>query len=386
MAKSTEARDEGAIYTEEFVPAPTAWFAAVAAVATTYVYFLIFAQFGFLKRVQEVVGESGGLLKPIMGTMALAGLAGCAVGTWRWVDNRAVRRLVVWFAVCGAAAGLSIVAKTPALLFAIAALTGLGTGALTVTLAAALRRVTGGEKLGSAIGLGTGLAYGFCNLPPVFSGSATAQAALGLAAACVGLLAVQALELRAPRQVANGFDYQPVGIGAWVVVFLALVWLDSGAFYVIQHSPNLQQLTWGNGRLFANAALHLVAAVLAGYMMDRRWVGRSVFGAAAALGLACLLIVTNREKIAEGALLYTAAVSVYSVALVFYPARSGRVWLAALVYGVAGWIGSASGIAMMEGRHAIPRWFVAAAGAVIALGLAVRGWTRRRELRRVGLA
>lgn len=385
MAKAEASRDEGVIYAEEFSPAPTAWWGAVLAVAATYVYFLIFAQFGFLKRVQEVVGEAGGLLKPIMGTMALAGLAGCALAVRGWADNKALRRLLTWFAVCGGAAALSIVAKAPLVLFVVAALTGLGTGALTVTLAATLRRVTGGDKLGSAIGLGTGLAYGFCNLPPVFNGSATAQGALGLAAACVGLLATQALELRGPRQVVTGFDYRPVGIGAWIVVFLALVWLDSGAFYVIQHSPNLRELTWGSGRLLADASIHLVAAVLAGYMMDRRWVGRAVLMAAAALGLACLLIEPNRAKLAEGALLYTAAVSVYSVALVFYPARSGRVGLAALVYGIAGWIGSGSGIAMVEGRHEIPRWFVATAGMVIALGLVVRGWVRRRELRRKGL-
>lgn len=384
MASPDSQSDYGAVYAEEFAPTPAAWLAAVGAVATTYVYFLIFAQFGFLKRVQEVVGEGGSLLKPVMATMGVAGLAGCFAAARLWADNRAVRSLMVWFAVCGGAAALNIVAKVPALLFVVAALTGFGTGALTVTLAATLRRVTGGEKLGSAIGLGTGLAYGFCNVPAVFGASAGAQGAIGLGAACVGLLATQALELRAPRQVANGSDYQPVGVTAWILVFLALVWLDSGAFYVIQHSPNLRELTWGSGRLYVNASIHLIAGVLAGYMMDRRWVGRAVIGAALALGLACLLIEPNRQRLAEGTLLYTAAVSVYSVALVFYPARNGQVLIAALVYAVAGWLGSASGIALVEGRHEIPRWFVLIAGSVIMVGLLGRGWMNRRAVRRGG--
>lgn len=376
------AGDDRGHYHEEFTPATTAWVAAVVAVAATYVFFLIFAQFGFLKIVQAVVGEEGRWLKPVMAVMGVAGLAGSAWAGLTYADNRSLRRLLIGFAVCGAAASLSLVAKSPLALIAVALLTGGGTGVLTVTLAAALRRVTGGDRLGAAVGLGTGAAYGFCNLPFVFNASNDAQAFFALAAACVGILATQAMDLRAPRQVPVGVDYRRVGIVAWVLVFLALVWLDSGAFYVIQHSPYLKELSWGSGRLLANAAIHFAAAVIAGHLLDRRWVGRTVFAAAVMLVSACLLVAPQRQQLAEGVLLYTAAVSIYSTALVFYPARSGRAPLAAIVYGVAGWVGSALGIGMVENRHEIPHGFVFAAGAVMAVGLLGRGFVRRRELRR----
>lgn len=379
---SHNAGDDRGHYHEEFTPQRSAWFGAVLSVAATYVFFLIFAQFGFLKVVQAVVVEGGGWLKPIMAAMALAGIAGSAWAGWTFAENRSLRRMVAQFATCGAAAGLSLVAKSPALLVVVALLTGFGTGALTVTLAATLRRVTGGDRLGTAIGLGTGAAYAFCNLPFAFNAGPQAQAFFALGAACVGVLAVQMLDLRAPRQVPNGFDYQWPGVVAWVVIFLALVWLDSGAFYVIQHSPYLQELTWGSGRLYANAAIHFAAAMIAGYMLDQRWVGRVVSLAAAMLFVACMFIESSREQLTEGVLLYTAAVSIYSTALVFYPARGNRASLAAIVYGVAGWLGTAFGIGMVENLHRIPRGFVGAAAAIVAIGLGLHAWGQRRETRR----
>ena len=379
---SHNAGDDRGHYHEEFTPQRSAWIGAVLVVAATYVFFLIFAQFGFLKVVQAVVGPQGKLLKPIMAVMGLAGLSGSIWAAATFVENRSLRRMVALFATCGAAASVSLVAGSAPVLLVVAALTGAGVGGLTVTLAATLRRVIGGDRLGTAIGLGTGTAYAICNLPFVFNAGREAQAFFGLAAACAGILAVQMLDLRAPRQVPNNFDYQKPGIVAWTMIFLALVWLDSGAFYVIQHSPYLKELTWGSGRLYANAAIHFAAALLAGHMMDRRWVGRAVLAAAAMLLTACLLIAPDRAKLTEGVLLYTAAVSIYSTALVFYPARGSRPQLAAIVYSVAGWIGSAMGIGMVEDMHVIPKWFVLLAGAVMFAGLLGRGWMRRREVRR----
>lgn len=379
---SHNAGDDYGHYHEEFTPQSSAWAGAALTVGATYVVFLIFAQFGFLKLVQEVVGGQSPMLKAILGVMAVAGLAASAWAGWTFAENRSLHRLVGSFAICGAAAGLSLLARSPLLLFAVSVLIGLGLGGLTVTLAATLRRVTGGDRLGSAIGLGTGTAYAICNLPFVFNGGRETQGFVALAAACVGLLGVQMLDLRAPRQVPNSFDYQRPGITAWVMVLMALVWLDSGAFNIIQQSPYLKEMTWGSGRLYANAAIHFAAALLAGYMMDKRWVGRAVLLATAMLAAACLLIEPNRAKLTEGVLLYTAAVSIYSTALVFYPSRSSRPQCAAIVYGVAGWIGSGLGISMVEGLSAIPHWLVGTAAAVAAVGLVFRGWMLRRETRR----
>lgn len=379
---SHNAGDDRGHYHEEFTPQSSAWAGAAVTVAATYVVFLIFAQFGFLKLVQSVVGEGSPLLKAILGVMAVAGLGASAWAGWTFTDNQSQRRLVAMFAICGAAAGLSLMARTPLVLFAIAFLIGLGLGGLTVTLAGTLRRVTGGDRLGSAIGFGTGTAYAICNLPFVFNGGRETHGFVALAAACVGMIGVQMLDARAPRQVPNNFDYQTPGLVAWVMILLALVGLDSGAFNIIQHSPYLKEMTWGSGRLYANAAIHFAAALLAGYMMDKRWIGRAVLLATAMLAAACLLIEPNRAKLTEGVLLYTAAVSIYSTALVFYPSRSSRAKCAAIVYGVAGWIGSALGISMVEGLSAIPRWLVLGAAGLATAGLLARGWMLRREARR----
>lgn len=375
---AANARDDRGEYHEEFTPPTSAWVAAVVTVAATYAFFLLFAQFGFLKIVGAAAGEKSGLTQAILATMAVGGLGGSAWAGWTFAETRALRRMVALFALCGVAAGLSVATKAVALLFGIALLTGFGLGGLTVTLAAILRRVTGGDRLGSAIGLGTGAAYAICNLPIVFTADASAQAFMALGLSCVGVLAVQMLDVRAPREVPSSYDYRRPALVAWVVVFLALVWLDSGAFHVVQHSSYLKEHAWASGQLYANAAIHFIAAVLAGYMMDRRWVGRAVLSAAAMILAACVLIDPVGQHLTEGVLLYTAAVSVYSTALVFYPSRSSRAKWAAAVYGCSGWIGSAAGIAMVQDRSSIPRWLVAIAGVVIMGGLLARGWMLRR--------
>ena len=79
--------------------------AATVTIAATYIYFLIFAQFGFIKAVE--------------------------------------------------AAGLTWVARTPAWL----PLTGTGPGIVTAGLAGMLRREIDGGRLGLCIGVGTGIAY-----------------------------------------------------------------------------------------------------------------------------------------------------------------------------------------------------------------------------------
>ncbi len=385
---AANAGDDRGEYQEEFTPQTSAWVAAVVTVAATYAFFLLFTQFGFLKIVRAAVGERTGLASAILATMAVGGLGGSVWAGWTFRENQALHRMVALFAVGGAGAGLSVMTRAVVPLFGIALLTGVGLGGLTVTLAGVLRRVIGGDRLGSAIGLGTGTAYAICNLPIVFTADASAQAFIGLGLCCVGILAVQMLDVRAPRQVPSGYDYQGPALAAWVTVFLALVWLDSGAFHIVQRSPYLREHTWGSGRLYANAAIHFAAAMLAGYMMDRRWVGRAVLAAVAMMLTAGVLIDPEGHNLAEGMLLYTAGVSIYSTALVFYPARSGRAKWAAVVYGISGVMGSVSGMAMVQNFTAIPRWLVAIAGAVMLTGLLTRGWLLRRETKRVaaGLA
>lgn len=368
---------------QEYRPGKKTAAAAVLTVAATYGYFLIYAQFGFLKTVLTVAGEGTEAVKTIMATMGLAGIAGSVLAARLYRAPRSRVLLLTGFAVCAVAAGLSVVTPAAGGLHGVALLTGLGAGFTTVTLASGLRRAVGGTRLGTIIGLGTGLAYGFCNLPAVFTAGASVQAGLGVLAAVLGAAGALGLTFAAPPHIPEGFDYSTAGRGLWSLVFLVLVGMDSAGFYIIQHTPALKGAMWsGDGRLAANAGLHLIAALLAGFALDRRWLGRTVgVGALALLG-ACWLIGANARALAGGALLYTAGVSIYSAALVFYPARSLRPGLAAFFYGVAGWGGSALGVGLAAGRHLLPHGITMAAGGIILGALLVRRFLPGREAAR----
>ena len=66
---------------EQLQPRSKAVAAAVVTVAANYVYFLVFAQFGFLKILQAGPGATAGLVKPVLTVMGLAGIAAFAGGS-----------------------------------------------------------------------------------------------------------------------------------------------------------------------------------------------------------------------------------------------------------------------------------------------------------------
>lgn len=353
--------------------------AAVTTVAAVYVYFLIFAQFGFLKAVLAALGEDARAIRPVMAVMGIAGIAGSVAG---WILGRPAgrRQLMTGLVICAGAAAWAPAADNERVFYAVALFTGAGTGLVTVTLAGLLRRAVGDDHLGLIVGLGTGLAYAFCNLPAVFEAGATNQARIALLAVAAAIIGGSALGPRVAAESRMGRDYSRAGVASWVMIFLGLVCLDSAAFYIIQHTPVLKDAMWSGGsRLWLNAGGHLGAAVLAGWAFDRRWLGRIVGLGAASLLLACLMISGTFPGAAAAGLFYIAGVSVYSTALVFYPAYGGRTGLAALVFAVAGWAGSGLGIGLAEGRDRLPAGLIIGAAALLAIALWGRGLASRRE-------
>jgi hypothetical protein len=354
--------------------------AAALTVAAAYIYFLIFAQFGFLQAVQAAFGEGGKMVRPLMATMGLAGIAGSIIAARNFAGAASRRVLLGGFVGCGLAAAGSLGASGAAGFFGTAALTGLGAGLTTVALAGILRPALGPGKLGIVVGLGTGLAYGFCNLPGIFGADARTQAIIALLAAGLGATSGAALPARFPPDNAPGEEYSRAGIARWVVIFLAMVCVDSALFYLIQHTAELKQALWtGAARQGLNAGIHVGAAVSAGWAFDRGWMARSMILAAGMLLLAAFWIDGHHSGLSGAGLVYVASVSVYSTALVFYPARSGRAGVAALVYAVAGWGGSALGLGLAEGRDRLPPGLIAFAAAVLAMALAARRLASRPE-------
>jgi len=170
-----------------------------------------------------------------------------------------------------------------------------------------------------------------------------------------------------------------------VAIFLALVWLDSAAFSILQATPELNQFGWGSAGLqWKNAGVHLTTAVLAGVLLDKRRINPVLLVASAALGSAALCVSTHTPAQVLTHWFYAAGVSLYSTALVFAPTADHRIGIsqaamrAGVLYAVAGWAGSAFGIGMVQDLHRIPLWFLALAGGIVLScygSLAGAGWS-----------
>jgi len=136
----------------------------VGLVAITYVYFLIFAQFAFLKRL-AVLGIADAHLKAVMAAMALGGILFSLLAPRLTFCPSPQLRLRIAFAACGAAAALSLSPLGVAASMAVSLLIGCGLGLLTVTLVTYLRQWLGSGNQLLKVGLGT--VYGRLNGPTV---------------------------------------------------------------------------------------------------------------------------------------------------------------------------------------------------------------------------
>lgn len=351
------------------------WLATLGAVAATYVYFLIFAEFALLEIANGIAANR---LRLVMTMLGAGGAVGSFIAAKLFSSSRQ-NRLMSWsFRACALAAVGAWQAQSLALIVAIAALAGISLGALTVVLSASLRSTTHDKQLGICVGAGTGLAYAACNLPGLFHATPAHQAIA--AAAVVGtasFLPRWLVEL--PTMPDHSGPFARSGNKRWLIALLALVWLDSAAFYIVQHTATLREATWHTpAALLANALTHLFAAVAAGALLDRGARPLVAAGGAAALALACLALNATLPATFPPAWLYTAGVSLYSVVLVEYPARSGRPRLAALVFAIAGWIGSGLGIGMAQDLARVPTGFVIAALVAIGGALFLRSSPRTR--------
>lgn len=359
--------------------APPRWQGLVAVFAT-YVQFLLWAQFGFLGLLHQRLSEPNDV-RFVMAFMGTAGLV-ASFTTAAFLGRMAGRRLVVLgLAANAASALLALPAVGFGLLSLAAMLIGASTAVTTVAVAAELGNLLPPRRFGLTVGAGTGLAYFLCNLPPLFTAPPTLQA---LVVALVCGLAALALgrSNAAPGKVEPLRKGAPLGpwwagrrglAGACLALGL-LVGLDSAAFAWIQATPSFQQLTWGGGWLKPLlGAVHLLAALAAGALLDRGLVAALLAGAWALFAAAFTLLGLTRG-VAEPSFvagpLYAVGISLYSVVLVVLPASgaSARLparWRAAWIYGLAGWICSALGVGMAQDLGRIPR------GALLAAGLGV---------------
>lgn len=340
------------------------------AVAATYVFFLLFAQFGFLELLKSR-GLAAGEIEAAMASMGIAGLAASLAAGWLLARVPPPRLLRAAFLGCAASALVALAAHGLPALLAISAAIGISTALLTVALAASLRGLVPGPRFGLAVGAGTGAAYLVCNVPALFEAGPVIQSCFVAAVCLLGLASLRrqpATSETSPERRAG--DYRGWGFASVVLTFLLLVWLDSAAFATIQATPALKASTWGSpGQKLAQGVVHLLAALAAGAMIDRgrlRSLLHLTFGLFA-LAFTMLLQPENGELGMLAGPIYAVGISFYSVALVAYPGswreQPGLVprrWRAAVLYGVAGWLGSALGVGMAQHFERHPPAFLVA--------------------------
>ncbi|WP_109485605.1 cbb3-type cytochrome c oxidase subunit II [Occallatibacter savannae] len=340
----------------------------VALIAVVYVYFLIFAQFAFLTRLAEL-GVDGNALKMVMAAMAAGGILFSLLTPRLRVVPEPARRLRVGLAICAVAALLTLLPLGIAAGACVAFLIGAGLGITTVTLVTHLRQWTGDRRGIVYVGLGTGIAYLICNVPPVFTAAPEEQAILAATLCLIAMLLPLGSEPHAPEEYTAGTRMSfPIAL----VSFAALIWLDSAAFFIIQHTPALKSGTWlGSVHLWTNGALHFLAALASAALVQSGRARVALALAFAALGFACVLL-QHPALILSASLFYPVGVSFYSVALVAYPSfltradsPEDRGRQAGWIYAIAGWMGSALGIGMGQNLGHVPLGFVVVAGCVV---------------------
>jgi cytochrome c oxidase cbb3-type subunit 2 len=329
------------------------------AIAATYVAFLLFAQFGFLAQLQRDLGDTG-LVRAAMAAMGIGGLAASLGTAWLLGRVPGARLVRIGLGAVAAVAALSVLCHGFASLMAAAAGIGAALGLLTVSVAASLPGIVPPRLAGRVAGLGTGLAYLASNVPALFEAEPAVRA---LVPAGLALVACAF----APRGAEVVEERRGAGFLRLLAVFLVLIWLDSAAFAIVQASPDLKAQTWGSERQkVVQGVVHLAAAVGAGALLDAGFGLAVPLAAGVLFAIAFPLLQSGGGAVAGP--LYAVGISLYSTALVVMPSRGGSArWRAGLLYGVAGWIGSALGVgmAMDLGRVATPAPEAGHAAAVV---------------------
>lgn len=352
-------------------------------VAGSLFYFLLFAQFGFLHRL-ESFPKITDRLGWIMGAMGFGGILGSILAATLFRPQRAKSLLSAGFLGSAVIAGFAVL-NTSLFGFLLAgSFIGLTLGLLTVSIVPTLRLLLPRDRLGLWTGGGVGFAYALSNLPPFFHGSATVQCLAVavssgiLGTVCLFLSCFEADKNSAPVEtvVNPKRNDAPFGFPAVILAFFILIWLDSAVFLVLQETAAIHNRAWAtDSQLWIYGALHFLFALGSGYLQDRGFGNLALAAALCGLIGGSLLLHFGQNA---GAAAYVVGVSLYSTPLVTWCAReapegSGSSRLiarrAALLYAMAGWIGSALGIGMAQDLHRVPISFLVTATVVFGLSL-----------------
>lgn len=366
-------------------------FGGVIAITVTYVYFLLYAQFGFVSYVKQYFPDPIHTEK-CMGAMGLGGLLFSILAATLLRTRSPGQLLATAFAGCSISALITLVhASVPVFIIA-AFLIGACTGLLTVTLAAGLRHWISGTRFGLHVGAGTGIAYLICNIPWIFDASPHTQTLFSAIICLIGFY----VAVKTPGGKDSRVEWIPrlreqefrgLGFASVVVMFFALVWLDSTAFATIQLTEDLRMHTWGTpGMKIMLGIFHALAAIAAGWLIDRNCMRNLLASTFVLFVISFTLLQSETWGSWMAGPLYACGISAYSTALVAFPSlhpdQPGLVpirWRAALLFAIAGWFGSGLGVGLAQHLHSIPFILLFIAALLVGCGLLFPLDALRRE-------
>ena len=255
-------------------------------VAITYVYFLIFAQFAFLKRL-AILGVADAHLKAVMAAMAAGGILLSLLTPRLDLWPSANLRLRIGLAVSGIAAFLALLPLgfrhgdggfVPDRSGARAADRHAGHASARMDRRSRTRCSRLVWEQASAIWSAT------------FRRSLRPRLRCRRSSAGILCLAGIGITFRANcciggRTNARTRSRPAISFYRVLAGFTALVWLDSAAFFIIQNTPALKAGTWqGTIHLWANGLLHLGAALVSAWLLRRKGLSPVLTAAFIALG------------------------------------------------------------------------------------------------------
>lgn len=339
-------------------------------------YFLVFAQFALLHRVEALCSPEE--LKWMLGGMTLAGITGSLLAGARCHFQNLRLWLVGSLALAAFAAGLAGKAGTINSLWLPSILTGLSLGMLTVSAVAWVAVHHHRREAVLLSGAGTGLAYFLANVPTIFQASPVQQSLLAALACGLVMLVVPggSSGVRPPAIVyfrAVPLDWQSLALA--VLVFGILVWVDSGAFAWMQTVRSFRDAAWGqSSALWSIGLVHALTAVGTAYALSRPATLWHACLTALALLMVGYAMISVMGLGLPGVWVYMIGVSIYSTALLAYPflygSPGGAARFAGWLFALSGWLASALGIGMVEDLGRMPAicWVVAALLVAAAMG------------------
>lgn len=334
-------------------------------IACTFFYFLIFAQFAYLHLLSSF-NASTVFLNISLLCMCAGGITGCLIVALKHQEHHSIKWLVGGFVSCAIWAQLvwlqSDTVMFPLLGFGI----GVSLGILTVSIASTLHFWLPQKKIGIWVGGGVGGAYFLCNVPVIFQSSAHMHCLYAVGMCVIGLFLCKGLTLRVinlPKMQENQKNnnlFRSKKIWLSSLFLTILVWFDSAAFLLIQQ--NFQQDTIINNPetiLWGNALLHLFAAIIAGWLLDKHLIVPLLI--ISLLGLLLGMWGIQNHNHYGWKMIYIVSVSIYSTVLVAFVAllQETRKFFpikikVALLFAIGGWLGSTIGIIMAYNLQKIP--------------------------------